>query len=92
MRTGTRAFEQGELKFIHVDDNVCVFARSDKITRHAAIIFLNKSTKGRTFEVKTEQTDMFYDFVPAFDRYNKGIRDNKITVAPFDYAVVYCKV
>ncbi len=92
VRTGTRAFEQGELRFIEVDDKVCVFSRSDKITRHAAIIFLNKSTKGRTFEVKTEQTDMFYDFVPAFDHYNKGIRDNKITVAPFDYAVVYCKV
>ncbi len=92
VRHGTRAFEQGEMKFIECDDNVCVFARSDRITRDAAIIFLNKSTRGRTFEIKTEKTAMFYDFEPAFDRFGKGIADGKVTVAPFDYAVVYCKV
>lgn len=92
VRHGTRAFEQGEMKFIECDDNVCVFARSDRITRDAAIIFLNKSTRGRTFEIKTEKTAMFYDFEPAFDRFGKGIADGKVTVAPFDYAVIYCKV
>ena len=35
---------------------------------------------------------MFYDFVPAFDRYGRGIKDGKVQVAPFDYAVIYCKV
>lgn len=91
VRKGTRAFEQGEMKFIEVDDNVCVFARCDRITRDAAIIFLNKSTRGRSFEVKNDVTDMFYDFKVAFDRYGRGIADGKITVAPFDYAVIYCK-
>ena len=92
IRHGTRAFEQGDMRFIECDDKVCVFARCDKITREAAIIYLNKSTRGHTFELKNEETAMFYDFEPAFDRYGKGIRDGKITVAPFDYAVIYCKV
>ena len=92
VRHGTQAFEQGELKFIECDDNVCVFARYDRITRHAAIIYLNKSTRGRSFVVENEQTDMFYNFQPAFDRYGRGIKDGKITVAPFDYAVIYCKI
>ena len=92
VRKGTRAFRQGEMRFIEVDDNVCVFARYDRISREAAIIYLNKSTKGHTFEIQNDMTDMFYDFTPAFDRYNRGIADGKITVSPFDYAVVYCKV
>ncbi len=92
VRSGTRAFEQGELRFIECDDNVCVFARYDRITRHAAIIYLNKSTRGRSFVIENEQTDMFYGFTPAFDRYGRGIQDGKITVAPFDYAVIYCKI
>ncbi len=92
VRKGTRAFEQGELKFLEVDDNICVFARYDRITRDAAIIYLNKSTKGRSFEVDTDKTAMFYDFEPAFDRYGRGITDNRITVSPFDFAVLYCKV
>lgn len=92
VRKGTRAFEQGEMKFLEVDDNVCVFARYDRITRDAAIIYLNKSTKGRSFEVDTDKTAMFYDFELAFDRYGRGITDNRITVSPFDYAVIYCKV
>ncbi len=92
VRKGTRAFEQGEMKFLEVDDNICVFARYDRITRDAAIIYLNKSTKGRSFEVDTDKTAMFYDFEPAFDRYGRGITDNRITVSPFDFAVLYCKV
>ena len=92
IRKGTHAFEQGHLMFIEVDDNVCVFARYDKITREAAIIYLNKSTRGRTFDIVNDKTDMFYDFVPAFDRYEKGRKDGKVHVSPFDYAVIYCKV
>ena len=92
VRRGTRAFEQGDLRFIQVDDNVCVFARCDKINRNAAIVYLNKSTQTRTFDIVNEHTDMFTDFKPAFDRFNKGIADGKITVAPFDYGVIYCKV
>lgn len=91
VRRGTRAFEQGDLRFIHVDDNVCVFARCDKINRDAAIIYLNKSTQTRTFDIVNEQTDMFTDFKPAFDRFDRGISGGKITVAPFDYGVIYCK-
>ncbi|MDE7192742.1 MAG: hypothetical protein K2O14_02125, partial [Oscillospiraceae bacterium] len=92
IRKGTRAFEQGIMEFIEVDDKVCVFARYDKITRDAAIIYLNKSTRGRSFEIHNEHTDMFYDFKIAFDRYDRGIENGHITVAPFDYAVVYCKI
>ena len=92
VRRGTRAFEQGAMRFIECDDNVCVFARFDRITREAAIIYLNKSTRGRTFTIKNDKTDIFYDFEPAFDRHGKGIDDGKVHVAPFDYAVVYCKV
>ena len=79
------------MRFIHVDDNVCVFARCDKINRDAAIIYLNKSTQTRTFDIVNEQTDMFTDFKPAFDRFDRGISGGKITVAPFDYGVIYCK-
>lgn len=92
VRKGTRAFKQGEMKFIEIDDKVCVFARYDRISREAAIIYLNKSTKGHTFEIKNDLTEIFFDFTPAFDRYGRGIKDGKITVSPFDYAVVYCKV
>ncbi len=92
VRQGTRAFEQGDMRFIEVDDNVCVFARCDKINRDAAIIYLNKSTKTRTFRIVNEHTDMFSGFTPAFDRYGLGIDDNRITVAPFDFGVVYCKL
>ena len=92
VRRETRAFEQGDLRFIQADDNVCVFARCDKINRDGAIIYLNKSTQTRTFDIVNEHTDMFTDFKPAFDRFNKGISDGKITVAPFDYGVIYCRV
>ena len=92
VRKGTRAFKQGEMKFIEIDDKVCVFARYDRISREAAIIYLNKSTKGHTFEIKNDLTEIFFVFTPAFDRYGRGIKDGKITVSPFDYAVVYCKV
>ena len=92
VRRETRAFEQGDLRFIQVDDNVCVFARCDKINRDGAIIYLNKSTQTRTFDIVNEHTDMFTDFTPAFDRFDKGIADGKITVAPFDYGVIYCRV
>ena len=92
IRRASRAFEQGDLRFIEVDDNVCVFARCDKINRNAAIIYLNKSTQTRTFDIVNDHTDMFSDFKPAFDRFKMGISDGKITVAPFDYGVVYCKV
>ena len=92
VRRETRAFEQGDLRFIQVDDNVCVFARCDKINRDGAIIFLNKSTLTRTFDIVNEHTDMFTDFTPAFDRYGRGISDGKITVAPFDFGAVYCRV
>lgn len=91
VRKGTRAFEQGDLRFIEVTDKHVVFARCDKITREAAIIYLNKSTQGHTFEIKNDLTEMFTDFKVGFDRYGKGIKDGKITVSPFDYAVVYCK-
>lgn len=92
VRKGSRAFEQGDMRFIECDDNVCVFARYDRITREAAIIYLNKSTKGRSFTIKNDKTDMFYNFTVGFDRYGRGIKDGTITVAPFDYAVLYCKV
>ncbi|MCI5579191.1 MAG: glycoside hydrolase family 13 protein [Oscillospiraceae bacterium] len=92
IRKGTRAFEQGEMCFIECDSDVCVFSRCDRITREGAIIYLNKSTKSRTFEIKNDKTDMLYNFKPAFDRYGKGIKDGKVRVAPFDYAVVYCKI
>ncbi len=92
VRRGSRAFEQGDFKFIEVDDNVCVFTRYDRITRCAAIIYLNKSTKSRTFEIVNDETSMMFDFEPAFDRYGRGIKDGKIRVAPFDYGVVYCKI
>ena len=91
VRKGTRAFEQGDLRFIEATDKHVVFARCDKITRDAAIIYLNKSTQGHTFEIKNDLTEMFTDFKVGFDRYGKGIKDGKITVSPFDYAVVYCK-
>lgn len=92
VRHGTRAFERGEMRFIECDDKVCVFSRLDKITRDAAIIFLNKSTRGHSFELYNEHTSMMYDFKLAFERYGSGIHDGKITVSPFDYAVVYCKM
>ncbi len=91
VRKGTRAFEQGDLRFIEVTDKHVVFARCDKITREAAIIYLNKSTQGHTFEIKNDYTEMFTDFEVGFDRYGKGIKNGTITVSPFDYAVVYCK-
>lgn len=91
VRKGTRAFEQGDLRFIEVTDKYVVFARCDKITRDAAIIYLNKSTQGHTFEIKNDCTEMLTDFTVGFDRYGRGIVDGKITVSPFDYAVVYCK-
>lgn len=91
VRKGTRAFAQGDLRFIEVTDKHVVFARCDKITRDAAIIYLNKSTQGHTFEIKNDDTEMFTHFKVGFDRYGKGIKDGTITVSPFDYAVVYCK-
>ena len=91
VRKGSKAFQQGNLEFIEVTGDVCVFVRRDKITREAAIIYLNKSTQGRSFPVPGDDTYDLYDFKPAFDRFNRGIVDGKITVSPFDYAVVYCK-
>ena len=91
VRKGSQAFRQGNLEFIEVTSEVCVFVRRDKITREAAIIYLNKSTQGRSFPVPGDDTFDLYDFRPAYDHYNRGISDGYITVSPFDYAVIYCK-
>ncbi len=95
IRRGTHAFDQGALRFLEVDDKVCVFARFDRITRDGAIICLNKSTQTHTFKLNDEKTDMFFDLKLAHCRYPDDANDPEqgiVRVSPFDFAVFYCKV
>lgn len=94
IRKGNSAFSQGDLYFIKVTEDICVFCRANKITRDAALIFLNKSKHPQTFVLKDYYIGDFLR--PNIARAKFAEKGDKIGdelyIAPFDYAVIYCEI
>lgn len=85
IRRGSEAFARGTIEFVEVTPEVCIFKREDKEKGAAAVIFLNKSHKARTF--------MLHDYVGNCQKCSVVRRDSrdhgKIHLSPYDYEVVY---
>lgn len=88
IRKQSSAFARGELKFISVTAEECVFARVDRTTRKAAVIFLNKSKHPKTFVIADYNRVNFFDIEIIRSPHNSG--DDRIELSPFDYGVLLC--
>jgi len=86
-RKSCQAFTSGELEFIEVTADYCVFLRKDYNTKEAAAVFLNKSKKPRKFKLKSIIGDIKTDNLPEFTRAFE-VDGRNVYVSPYDYAVV----
>ena len=81
------ALARGDIRFIDVTGDYCIFRREDKKTGEAAVVYLNKSHKSKTFMLHETLGDC---------RQYRVLRDHsresgKLQIAPFDYEVVLVK-
>ncbi|MCL1822885.1 MAG: glycoside hydrolase family 13 protein [Oscillospiraceae bacterium] len=87
IRKGCQAFAEGEMEFLEVTEETCVFLRKDYNKQEAAAVFLNKSKRPRRFSLKTvigeDWKERDVELVRAFME-----EERNINVAPYDYAVV----
>lgn len=90
VRKSTKAFAQGEMKFISCTGEECVFARVDKINREQAVIFLNKSKYPKKFELDKYIGEECSDINKL--REPHPAEDGIMSLAPFEYGVVLCKI
>lgn len=88
IRRDCEAFAEGTIKFIDVTGEYCIFRREDKNKGAAAVIYLNKSHRARTF--------LLHETVGECQRYHVVRREDrdvgKLHLSPFDYEVVYVKL
>ena len=90
IRKSSKAFAQGEMKFIKCTPDECVFARIDRINREAAVIFLNKSKYPMTFNMQDYLKGEYYE--PKFLRKPHESNENTLKLSPFDYGVLVCRI
>ncbi|MCL2109389.1 MAG: glycoside hydrolase family 13 protein [Oscillospiraceae bacterium] len=90
IRKGCRAFAEGELDFVEVTPDYCVFLRKDFRLTEAAAIFINKSKIPREFNLTTiigeQAVPETLDFLRGDADYNN--KELRVHAAPFDCAVV----
>ncbi len=84
VRKASPAFVQGDMKFLTVTSEECVFVRADEQTGESAIVILNKSKHTKTYDING-----FGDYYGM--NVLRGTSGDNIIVAPFDYAVISCK-
>ncbi|MCL2637925.1 MAG: glycoside hydrolase family 13 protein [Oscillospiraceae bacterium] len=86
IRRGCRVFAEGELEFVDVGKDYCVFIRKDISLMQGAVIFLNKSKSPRSFKLSSV---IGTGRKPHFVRARAAADDNRnVYVSPYDYAVV----
>ncbi len=85
IRKACSAFAEGELKFLTVTREECVFARIDASTGEAAVIFLNKSKHTRSYDLNEYKEFRSMNVL-------RGTIGKLLTVPPFDYGAVSCSV
>ena len=90
IRKASKAFAQGEMKFLSCTPEECVFARIDKLNREAAVIFLNKSKYPKTFKLDDYMKGEYTD--PKFLRKPHESEEKTIKLSPFDYGVLVCSI
>lgn len=90
IRKSSKAFAQGEMKFLSCTPEECVFARIDKLNREAAVIFLNKSKYPKTFKLDDYMKGEYTD--PKFLRKPRESEEKTIKLSPFDYGVLVCSI
>jgi glycosidase len=84
IRTGCQIFAEGELEFVEVKPDSCVFLRKDYTTGKGVAIFLNKSKLPKRFPLEAaigKGTNP--EFLRAADADGKSV-----CVMPYDYAVM----
>ncbi|MCL2019865.1 MAG: glycoside hydrolase family 13 protein [Oscillospiraceae bacterium] len=88
IRKGCRCLAGGELEFVEVSPDACVFLRKDYELNEGAAIFLNKSKNPKRFSISSV-LKCFADleFVRASDNSGKNI-----CVSPYDYAFISYKL
>lgn len=92
IRNLTTAFTTGELEILTVNDKQCIFARIDKMTRKAAIVYLNRSHINSRFSLISPLVNQFSNFEIIRGRQADKLNPNEISISPYDYAVVLCDV
>jgi glycosidase len=84
IRKGCQVFAEGELEFVKVTSDVCVFLRKDYALKQGVAVFLNKSKSPKRFSLKSVIKDgINADFTRAVE-----IDGKNVYVSPYDYAVV----
>ncbi|MCH5324587.1 MAG: glycoside hydrolase family 13 protein [Eubacterium sp.] len=86
IRKASSAFVSGEMKFIKVTREDCVFARIDRATGEAALIFLNKSKHPMRFDINEYKANF-----REINVIRGGSADDAIEVSPYDYGVLLGK-
>ncbi|MCL2696953.1 MAG: glycoside hydrolase family 13 protein [Oscillospiraceae bacterium] len=84
IRKGCQVFAEGELEFVKVSGDTCVFLRKDYNTKQAAAIFLNKSKNPKRFTLESVIGEgKNAEFIRALE-----VDGKNVYVSPYDYAVV----
>lgn len=89
IRSTSKAFARGGMRFIEVTPEYCIFRREDKEAGEAAVIYLNKSHKARNFLLH-ETVGSCQGF--RVIRHESERVCGKLHVSPFDYDVVLIKL
>lgn len=78
------ALAEGTIRFIDAAGDYCIFRREDKNKGEAAVIYLNKSHKAKTFMLHETVGDC-----KQYEILRNHSRDmGKVHIAPFDYEVI----
>jgi glycosidase len=84
IRKGCQVFTEGELEFVSVTADTCVFLRKDYKIKQAAAVFLNKSKNPKRFTLKPIiNNGKNAEFIRALE-----VDGKNVYVSPYDYAVV----
>jgi len=84
IRKGCQVFAEGELEFVKVSADTCVFLRKDYKLKQGAAIFLNKSKNPKRFSLKSViKNGSNAEFLRGLE-----VDGKNVYVSPYDYAVV----
>lgn len=89
IRKNGSMFAKGGMKFIKVNENLCVFARFEESQNIASIIAVNKGTKGEALSFKKLSKGIFSSPTNALTGEKM---DDSFTVSPFSYEVIFCDI
>jgi glycosidase len=87
IRKGCQVFAEGDLEFVEVTPDYCVFLRKDCKLMQGVAVFLNKSKKPRKISLESVIGKAEKERKPEFTRASE-IDGKNIYISPYDYALV----